>query len=93
MRTKTAEIHLDYFGRPAERNISLYTDQETIVGNILNNSITFLKQNRIIQLQQEDVYLREMNYFMNLILNGGENINTIENALKTLGIAAGEVKK
>ena len=38
---KLIEIHLDYFGRKARREIELYCKDYTIVGDLINNTIIY----------------------------------------------------
>ncbi len=85
------EIHLDYFGRQAERTLTLYTESETIKCNLINQTVLFMKENRLVSFEKQDMYEIEMAYFINLIQYGGINVNTPEHAMESMKIAFGEV--
>lgn len=83
------EIHLDYFGRKSIRELLIISENETIVADILNSEVRFLKENRSIQFFEErnGYQLREMEYFFDLIEGKSKNDNDITTALMTLKIA------
>ena len=66
---KIAELHLDYFGRKTIREIQLFTKEDTIVGDIANNRIHYLKSGRTIEFHEErdDYQKRELTYFLDMI--------------------------
>ena len=89
------ELHLDYFGRKTIREIMIFTDNDTITGDIVNNKITFLKTGKQIQFSEErdDYQKRELKYFIDLI-NNPKNKNEncgIQNAIRLLEISQGKV--
>ncbi|MDR3541399.1 MAG: Gfo/Idh/MocA family oxidoreductase [Desulfosporosinus sp.] len=88
---KLVELHLDYFGRVPQREMLLYTADELIKTDILNNTITFCSTGAILSFDKEDIYINEMNSFLDMVLCGAENINTPQNAFNTLKIALGEI--
>ena len=66
---KIAELHLDYFGRKTIREIQLFTKDETIIGDIANNRVTFLKNGEVIDFREErdDFQKRELIHFLNMM--------------------------
>lgn len=64
-----AELHLDYFGRKTIRKIELFTKEDTILGDIANNKLRFLKSGESIDFKEErdDYQKRELMCFINLI--------------------------
>ena len=66
---KIVELHLDYFGRKTIREVELFTENDTIIGDIANNRIKFLCNGKEIDFHEErDAYQkREMIHFMKLI--------------------------
>lgn len=66
---KIVELHLDYFGRKAIRTIELFTRNDTIIGDIGNNRISFLLSGKTIDFQEErdDFQRRELGHFLDLI--------------------------
>lgn len=66
---KIAELHLDYFGRKAIRNIELFTKDDTVVGDIINHSITYLKSEKVIDFNKDksDYHKKELLHFLKMI--------------------------
>lgn len=87
---KVVALHLDYYGKYNQRNIELITEQGLIIVNLIENSIS-LNGEVIETLPEErnEFYINEMNYFMDMVLQGVENINTLKHSLDTLKIAIG----
>lgn len=87
------ELHLDYFGRFPIREIMIFKQDETIVGDIYNNKIIFKNSDKIIDFNEErnDYQVEELKYFFDLIINKEDNINDIENALKVMKLAGGKL--
>lgn len=87
------ELHLDYFGRFPIRELMIFTDDETIVGDIINNKITYKNNEKILDFNEErnDYQLEELKYFFKLINGEIENINDIDNALNVMKLTQGEL--
>lgn len=83
------EVHLDYFGRKSIREIQIFTDKDTIVGDILNSEVRFLKSGEVISLKEgrNDFYRKEIEHFFDMIEGRAVNDNDIASALRTLTIA------
>ena len=66
---KIAELHLDYFGRKTIREIQLLMHDETIVGDIANNKISFLRSGEVIEFHEErdDYQKRELEHFLDMV--------------------------
>ena len=88
---KTAEVHLDYFGRKTMRTIELFMPDETIIGDITNSEITYLRSGKRIMINEErdDFQMRELNHFLNIINNVIPNDSTWQDAVKVLRLAKG----
>lgn len=85
---KLVEIHLDYFGRKTRRTLELRTDRNEYVFDIAENKI--YKNGILFANYAEDPndkYLKEMEYFFQLITRKVKNINNQRHAIKTLKIA------
>lgn len=91
---KLVEVHLDYFGRKTIRELMIFTNTDTIIGDIAENKIDFLKSGKIIDFKEErnDFQKRELQHFMDMILNHAENDSTIEHAVDVLKITQGRLK-
>lgn len=89
---KVVEIHLDYFGRVPIRRIELFTHDDTIVVDLINQKIEWLRQKKIINLfQDRDEYQRrELTHFFDIVKGKCDNDNTLEKACKILQRARGE---
>ncbi|UGB30424.1 Gfo/Idh/MocA family oxidoreductase [Metabacillus sp. B2-18] len=83
------EVHLDYFGREPIREIQLFTEEETIVGDLLKSEVRFLSSGRKLSFNEtrNDYQLKEMAHFFNVIEGKKENDNDLRMALQTLKIA------
>ncbi len=76
---KIVELHLDYFGRKTIREIQLFTKEDTIIGDIANNKLTFLQSGEVIDFHEkrDDFQKRELIHFLNMM----EGIDGIEDGL------------
>ena len=88
-KDKLVELHLDYFGRIPTRKVEFYLKEGTIVGDFIANSI-ILENNKKLILQKEDIYIKEMNNFLDIIFNKKDNFNNLEHAYKVLKLIKGE---
>lgn len=90
---KVVELHLDYFGRKAIRNIELYGEEDTIVGDLISQKIQWLRSGKMIDLGEErDEYQkRELKHFFDILKGKIENDNNIVEACNTLCIARGVI--
>lgn len=88
---KFVSLHLDYFGRKTIREIMLFTKNDTIVGDLLNNRITFLSNGEIINFNEErdDFQKRELFYFLDIIEGKVVNNSSISHAFDTLKLTQG----
>ena len=85
----TLEVHLDYFGRKNIREIQLFTDEDTIIGDLINSEVRYLKSGKTLSFNEErdDFQLKEMEHFFNILEGKEMNPNNIDTALNTLKIA------
>ena len=89
-----AELHLDYFGRKSTRTVEIYLDEDTVVGNLIAGTITYLKSGKIINLPADrDIYQkRELGHFLDVISKNGNCSNDISNAVKILKLTQGIIE-
>lgn len=90
---KVIELHLDYFGRKTIREIMLFTDDDTILGDLTNSRVTYLKSGRVIDFSENrnDFQKKELKYFLEL-LDKGEHKNFAYEAYHTMNYTQGVVK-
>lgn len=92
---KIAELHLDYFGRKTIREIELFTAEDTIVGDIANNKITYLKSNKVIDFneQRDDFQKRELECFLNMTNKTLNVEDGFHHGLNVLRLTQGRILK
>lgn len=92
-KDKTVELHLDYFGRDTIREIMLFMENDTVVGDLAKNEITFLKDGKKIWFNEtrDDYQKRELDYFLDMVCGNAVNKNDITHALKVLKLTQGEL--
>jgi predicted dehydrogenase len=85
----TAEVHLDYFGRQKIREIQIFTDEDTIIGDLIRSEVRYLKSGEIISFneQRNDFHYKEILNFFDIIEGNAPNENEILMGLKILQIA------
>lgn len=78
----TLELHLDYFGRAARRQIELFTEDDVVVCDFIKSEVRFLRRGEAVDLSESrDEYCRrEEDYFLDFALEGKANINSIPHA-------------
>lgn len=85
---KLVELHLDYFGRKTQRLLELFTADNEYVFDICNATISC--NGRLIKSFNEtvnDKYIREMEYFLQIVKDNAVSPNDIWTALDTIKIA------
>ncbi|MGL9748187.1 Gfo/Idh/MocA family oxidoreductase [Enterococcus sp. DIV0170] len=82
------EVHLDYFGRFPERTLTILFDNEKIEVDLLNNFIYIHSMNETIRFEESvnEMYEKELAYFIEKVTTGVENKNNLEWANKVLKI-------
>lgn len=90
-KDKIVELHLDYFGRNTIRDVTLFTKEDTIIGDIANNRISFLKSGEVIDFkeQRDDYQIREMRHFLNMIDGKVKQDSDIVHAVSVLKLTQG----
>lgn len=86
------ELHLDYFGRKRMRQVQIFTCDETISGDLINETVSYtrLNENMVFEPDGRDIFQREMERFFNILEGKAANENDVRHALKILKIAAEE---
>ena len=87
------EMHLDYVGHKTERMMQIFTNKNRMDVDLLSDTIFKYQNNELITKKTfpaEDIYKKEMEYFIDCVEIKRTNINTIQNAYNTLKIALAE---
>lgn len=89
-----AELHLDYFGRESIREVMIFTSDDTIVADILKNTVTYKKSGRIIQFEEvrDDSCRLELEHFLDMVAGKLNNDNSPEIACKIMKLTQGIVE-
>ena len=87
-----AELHLDYFGRKTIREIQLFTKEDTIIGDIANNTIRFLVRGDLIDFNEErdDFQKRELNHFLDMIAGEEKPEDGFHHGIDVLNLTQGK---
>ena len=91
---KIVELHLDYFGRKTIREIVLITENDTIIGDIINNRVRFLKSGKTIEFNEErdDFQIRELKCFLKMIEGTMKHSDSdIKHAIRVLKLTQGNL--
>lgn len=90
---KVVELHLDYFGRKTIREIMLFTNEDTIIGDLTNSKVTYMKEGKVLEFgeSRNDFQKAELVFFMDMIQQKAENTNRISDGYETLKLTQGEV--
>ena len=88
------ELHLDYFGRKTIRTIEIFTDEDTVRGDLISGTIEYLKAGKTINLSadRDEYQKRELESFLNTIDSGNKSQNDIANAIKVLKLTQGIIE-
>lgn len=88
------EIHLDYFGRKSIREIMVFTEHDTVVGDLLNSQVVFQKAKKVIKFEEnrDDFQKKELVHFLD-IMQSRKSDNSIWDAYKTIQLAQGIVEE
>ena len=84
----TLELHVDYLGKYPIRKITFITEEDTIIADILENTITYTIKGEKIDLgeNRNDYQKEEIKYFFKLINSETKNINDIREKRKEICI-------
>lgn len=88
---KVVELHLDYFGRKALREIMVLTKEDTILGDIADNKLMFLNTGKRIDFKEErdDYQIRELEHFLDMVNGKIKNDSSIAHGIKVLQLTQG----
>lgn len=88
----TIELHLDYLGRVPMRQLQIFTSDDTIVCDILNGTIEYLKsgERRTFDTERNAFQMREISHFFDIVDGKIASDNDIAHSLNVLRLAKGE---
>ena len=73
--------------------LELYTDDDTIVGDLVNGTVKYMKSGRIIEFsaERDEYQARELQYFLDVIKERKKVQNDVSNAAKVLRLTQGDL--
>ena len=88
-----AELHLDYFGRKSMRTMEIFTDDDTIIADLISGTVKYCCSGRVIDLAEDrdSFQKKELRSFLKTVTEGKESLNDILTAVKTLKLTQGIV--
>ena len=80
------ELHLDYFGRKAQRTLDIFTHDDAIQCNLIAGTITYLKDGKTINVNAERnaFQMAEIKHFFDIAEGRIENDSNVEHGVKVL---------
>lgn len=89
---KLIELHLDYFGIKDQRYVEIHTADECLVGDFINYEIRYLKSGNKVSFSEDknEIYIRELNAFFDMINGTRKNDNDIFYANRVLKLSEGD---
>lgn len=89
---KVVEVHVDYFGKAPQRVLELITEEDTYFFDFYANTMRALLKgtNKEFAEDTNEMYRREMAYFLDEVMAGQSNHNDLEHAAQVLELAKGE---
>ncbi|RHK91519.1 gfo/Idh/MocA family oxidoreductase [Bacteroides xylanisolvens] len=89
----TFEVHLDYFGRKAQRILEIFTHNDTIQCDIIAGTISFLKEGKTLCFEHErNIYqMAEIKHFFDIVEGRIANDSTVEHGVKILNLAKSKI--
>ena len=88
---KILELHLDYFGRKTIRQIELFTNEDTIIGDLVQNRISFKRACKNLNFHEErdDYQKKELEHFLDMVEGLDNTENGFLHGLKVLKLTQG----
>lgn len=92
-KDKIVELHLDYFGRIPKRNIELYTDDDTVIGDFINNTFTTECGKKIEKYISDGntAHYKELEVFLDMCDGKAVNTNTVQRSYNVLALTEGKI--
>ena len=87
----TYELHLDYYGRKAQRILEIYTPDDTIRCDLYGGTITYLKSGKTINVNAERnaFQMAEIKHFFDIVEGRTPNDSNVAHGVKVLKLTKG----
>lgn len=82
----TFELHLDYFGRKAQRTLDIFTKDDTIHCDIIAGTVSYLKEGKMLSFNNErnNYQKAEIQHFFDIAEGKASNDSNVEHGVKVL---------
>lgn len=88
-------LHIDYFGRAKQRTVELYMADDVLIGDLYNQTIRYVYQDKTVSFPQSRIEMqqKELSEFLAMTRGEAVNHNTVANAIDTLYITLGDLRR
>ena len=80
-------LHLNYFGRIPRRFVEITTETDLILADIMSSRISWGLSGEEISFDREGIYIKEMSYFIDRVLDRQDTWNGFDRAVGVLKLA------
>ena len=89
----TYELHLDYFGRKTQRTLDIFTQNDTILCDIVGGTVTYLKAGRTLDFNSERnaFQMTEIQHFFNIAEGRVENDSNVRHGIQVLKLTKSKI--
>lgn len=86
------EIHLDYYRKIPKREVEIVTENAVVHADLIRSKVKICEETGEektyhFNFDRNDMYLEEMNYFLDILANGVKSFNNTSFAIETLKYA------
>jgi predicted dehydrogenase len=92
--TTTIELHLDYFGRKAQRTLDIFLPDESLHADLINGRVEYMKEGRTVHFDSKrNAYqLEEIRHFFDVVDGVTPTDSSAEHAYQVLKLTKGIIQ-
>lgn len=89
----TYEVHLDYYGRKAQRTLDIFTQDDTIQCDILEGTVSFLTEGKTLEFNSERnaFQMAEIQHFFDIAECQIENDSNVRHGIQVLKLTKAKI--
>ena len=90
---KAVELHLDYFGRKATRQVELYMRDDTVICDLVNCRVSYLVSGEVVDFQEgrDDYQQRELGHFLDMVSGAAPPEDSLLHSARVLELTQGRL--